>query len=393
MKNKSRPQLLACIAFLSLTTLLHSCSKQEYFNIPKNADGSALITKVASVTNTGITLLDDEFSVTATLPNTKVGDTMTTELLANQIPVGGTAYRLLPIAGTQKKVIVDTSFKASVTYTKQQALLVNAGDIVYVTYAGKTESALSSLTLVKPITVKGPLYENKSVNIIRNAGAAYFDVAVAPKKAAYSGAIKVLKKNGINLAWNSSSFAYGTRIPVSGEDFAIEKDTMYYAFIASNNNYADTLLQTIYAIPPAFQLTKTGTMVLSATSGGVNILDNSTVAASSSASAIIGITSSSLQITAGNSWAAVKGNSISFVPSTNIIYSANNSEAAKALFDAGTASATIDPITGVPVYIFKIINGANIYYGMLKLTSVVPGTSVAYEYKIGNTYAQLAILK
>ena len=56
-------------------------------------------------------------------------------------------------------------------------------------------------------------------------------------------------------------------------------------------------------------------------------------------------------------------------------------------------SATIDPIAGVPVSIFKIVDNANTYYGILKITSVVPGTSVSYEYKIGNTYAQLAILK
>jgi hypothetical protein len=53
----------------------------------------------------------------------------------------------------------------------------------------------------------------------------------------------------------------------------------------------------------------------------------------------------------------------------------------------------IDPIAGVPVYIFKLLTGGNTYYGILRITSVVPGTSVAYEYKIGSTYAQLAVLK
>jgi hypothetical protein len=47
----------------------------------------------------------------------------------------------------------------------------------------------------------------------------------------------------------------------------------------------------------------------------------------------------------------------------------------------------------VPVYAFKMITGGNTYYGILRITSVVPGTSVAYAYKIGSTYAQLAILK
>ena len=65
----------------------------------------------------------------------------------------------------------------------------------------------------------------------------------------------------------------------------------------------------------------------------------------------------------------------------------------QAAFDAGTASTMIDPIAGVPVYIFKIVDASGTYYGILSITSVVPGTSVAYAYKIGSTYAQLAILK
>lgn len=65
-------------------------------------------------------------------------------------------------------------------------------------------------------------------------------------------------------------------------------------------------------------------------------------------------------------------------------------------FMAGTPTATADPALGEGVYIFKITNGANptdVYYGTLKVTSIVPGVSVAYEYRIGNTYNQLAVLK
>jgi hypothetical protein len=387
MKNKIG------LTLVTIISLLQSCSKQEYVNIPKNADGSALITTVASTTNTGITTLDDGFTVTATLPNAKAGDVMTTELLAQQIPAGGSAYQLLPITGTQKTVTVGSDLKAAVTYTRAQALLVNPNDVVTVTYAGKTESALTSIALTKATSVKGPLYATKAVNIYRNAGAAYFDVTVSPKAAAYTGTVTVLKKNGIALAWSSASYAYGTQVPISGDDYAVGKDTMYYAFVSKVGNYSDTVKMTVFANDPLFQLTKSGTMALGATTGGVNMLDNSAVAASTSDKAIIGVTAASLQITAGAAWAAVSGNSISFVPSTTAVYDANKSEAIKALFDAGTASATIDPIAGVPVNIFKIVNGANTYYGILKITSVVPGTSVAYEYKVGNTYAQLAILK
>lgn len=387
MKNKIG------LTLVTIISLLQSCSKQEYVNIPKNADGSALITTAASTTNTGITNLDASFSVTATLPNAKAGDVMTTELLAQQIPAGGSAYQLLPIAGTQKTVTVGSDLKASVTYTRAQGLLVNPGDAVYVTYAGKTESALTSLTLGKATTVKGPLYATKAVNIFRNAGAAYFDVTVSPKASSYTGSVTVYKKNGIALPWSSASYAYGTKVPISGDDYAVGKDTMYYAFVSSVGSYADTVKMTVFANNPLFQLTKSGTMALGAATGGVNILDNSAVAASTSDKAVIGISAASLQITAGAAWAAVSGNSISFVPSTSAIYSANNSEDIKALFDAGTSSATIDPIAGMPINIFKIVIGADTYYGILKITSVVPGTSVAYEYKIGNTYAQLAILK
>jgi len=384
MKNKIG------LTLVTIISLLQSCSKQEYVNIPKNADGSALITTVASTTNTGITTLDDGFSVTATLPNAKAGDVMTTELLAQQIPAGGSAYQLLPISGTQKTVTVGSDLKASVTYTRAQGLLVNPGDAVYVTYAGKTESALTSLTLAKATSVKGPLYGGSAVNIIRNAGAAYFEVTVAPKAASYTGTVTVYSKNGIALPWSSASYAYGTKVPVSGDDFAVGKDTMYYAFVSKVGNYNDTVKMTVFANSPLLQLTKSGTMVLGATTGGVNVINNGTVKATDTL-AILAIDAASLQIHAGSALRA--GTSVSFVPSTSAIYSTGNSQDIIAAFAAGTASATIDPIAGVPVNIFKIVDGSNTYYGILKITSVVPGTSVAYEYKIGSTYAQLAILK
>jgi len=407
MKNKIG------LTLVTIISLLQSCSKQEYVNIPKNADGSALITTVASTTNTGITTLDDGFTVTATLPNAKAGDVMTTELLAQQIPAGGSAYQLLPITGTQKTVTVGSDLKAAVTYTRAQALLVNPNDVVTVTYAGKTESALTSIALTKATSVTGPLYATKAVNIFRNAGAAYFAVTVSPKAAAYTGTVTVLKKvlvgtvsvekseelsailkkNGIALAWSSASYAYGTQVPISGDDYAVGKDTMYYAFVSKVGNYTDTVKMTVFANDPLFQLTKSGTMVLGATTGGVNMLDNSAVAASTSDKATIGVTAASLQISAGAAFAAVSGNSISFVPSTSALYTAGNAVDIQAAFDAGTSTATIDPIAGVPVYAFKMITGGNTYYGILRITSVVPGTSVAYEYKIGSTYAQLAILK
>jgi hypothetical protein len=384
MKNKIG------LTLVTIAALLQSCSKQEYVNIPRNADGSAYITTVASTTNTGMTTLDNGFSVTATLPNAKAGDEMVAELLAQQLPVGGSATQLLPIAGTQKKLIVGSDLKVTVSYTREQALFKNVNDQVTVTFAGKTESAFTTISMGLATSVKGPLYDGKAVNIRRNSGAAYFEVAVAPKAAAYTGNVTVLKRNGIALAWTPTDYAYGTKIPISGDDYAVGKDTMYYAFVSKVGSFSDTVRMTVFANAPLFQLTKSGTMVLGATTGGVNVMSNSTVSATDTL-AILAIDAASLQIKAGSALRA--STTISFVPSTSALYAAGNAADIQAAFDAGTASTMIDPIAGVPVYIFKIVDASGTYYGILSITSVVPGTSVAYAYKIGSTYAQLAILK
>ena len=384
MKNKIG------LTLVTIAALLQSCSKQEYVNIPRNADGSAYITTVASTTNTGMTTLDNGFSVTATLPNAKAGDEMVAELLAQQLPVGGSATQLLPIAGTQKKLIVGSDLKVTVSYTREQALFKNVNDQVTVTFAGKTESAFTTISMGLATSVKGPLYDGKAVNIRRNSGAAYFEVAVAPKAATYTGNVTVLKRNGIALAWTPTDYAYGTKIPISGDDYAVGKDTMYYAFVSKVGSFSDTVRMTVFANAPLFQLTKSGTMVLGATTGGVNVMSNSTVSATDTL-AILAIDAASLQIKAGSALRA--STTISFVPSTSALYAAGNAADIQAAFDAGTASTMIDPIAGVPVYIFKIVDASGTYYGILSITSVVPGTSVAYAYKIGSTYAQLAILK
>ena len=384
MKNKIGLTLVTIVA------LLQSCSKQEYVNIPKNADGSAYITTVASTTNTGMTTLDNGFSVTATLPNAKAGDEMVAELLAQQLPAGGSSTQLLPIAGTQKKLIVGSDLKVTVSYTRAEALYKNVNDQVTVTFAGKTESAFTTISMGLATSVKGPLYGGSAVNIRRNSGAAYFDVAVAPKAAPYTGNVTVMKKNGIALPWTSTDYAYGTKVPISGDDYAVGKDTMYLAFVSKVGSFSDTVRMTVFANAPLYQLTKSGTMVLGATTGGVNVMSNSAVSATDTL-AILAVNAASLQIKAGSALRA--STTISFVPSTTALYTAGNAVDIQAAFDAGTSSAMIDPIAGVPVNIFKIVDASGTYYGILSITSVVPGTSVAYAYKIGSTYAQLAILK
>ncbi|MDB5276805.1 MAG: hypothetical protein JWR61_1760 [Ferruginibacter sp.] len=392
MKNN-----ITCILIAAIV-LLQSCSKQDYFDVPKDSSGNVIITTVASTTSAGISTLDDNFTINAVLPNAKAGDEMTVELLKQQVPAGapaGSATQLLPIAGTQKKVTVAADFTASVQFTRSEATMTKAGDVVTVTFAGKTESAMRVITMVKATTVSGTKYNNKVVPIIRSAGTAYFEVKVAPKLAAYAGTVLVKNKNGINDPWQTvGSFPGTSQVPISGDDFAIGKDTMYYAFISQVGSYSDTVTQTILNSNPYFQFKKTGKMTLGGASAGVNMFVNGAVAASN-AMAMMAIDDSSLTIHGGSAW-AVGGKGISFVKSTLAVYNENNSDKIMTAFMAGTPTATADPTSGEGVYIFKIVNGPNatdIFYGILKVVSIVPGSSINYEYRIGNLYAQLAVLQ
>jgi hypothetical protein len=90
------------------------------------------------------------------------------------------------------------------------------------------------------------------------------------------------------------------------------------------------------------------------------------------------------------------GKTISFVSSTQDIYNQNNPIVAMNAFSNGTPVTIADPSKGEGIYIFKIEMGAkpeDVYYGMLKVTNIVPATSIGYEYKIGNTYSQLPFIK
>jgi hypothetical protein len=389
MKNKIR---FLCIGAI---ILLQSCSKQDYSNIPKDSSGNVIITTVSSTTSAGITTLDDNFTINAVLPNAKAGDIMTVELLKQQVPAGGGATQLLPLAGTQKPVTVAADLTASVNFTRAQAMMTKAGDVVTVTFAGKTESASKVITMTMATTASGTKYNGKPVPVIRSAGAAYFDVNVVPKLAAYTGTVLVINKNGINDPWNTvGSFPGTSQVPISGNDFAAGKDTMYYAFISTVGIYSDTVNLTVLNNNPYFQFKKTGKMTLAGSSAGVNTLINAAVTAGD-AMAIIAIDGGVLTIHGGSAW-AVGGKAISFVPSTLAMYNQNNPDMAIAAFIVGTPIPTADPTSGEGVYIFKIVNGPNatdVYYGMLKIVSLVPGSSINYEYRIGNTYVQLAVLQ
>ena len=100
-------------------------------------------------------------------------------------------------------------------------------------------------------------------------------------------------------------------------------------------------------------------------------------------------------IKGGSAWLAA-GNMIEFVAGTAVLYDKNNSTDIIAAFDAGMPATSADPIDGEGYYIYKAVTGmaaADTYYGMIKMTNVVPNTSVSFEYRVGDQYAHLAVIE
>ncbi|MEX6687219.1 hypothetical protein QTN47_06920 [Danxiaibacter flavus] len=382
------------ISLLLIVSIIFSCSctKQDYFNIPTDGNGNAVITTVSTCTSPGITLLDSGFVVNATLPNAKAGDIMTVELLKSQVPAGGGSEQLLPLAGTQKQITVDKDLKATVNFTRQEAKMNVPGDVVTVTFAGKTESASVVVTMKKALTVSTPQYNGSAINVVRGAGTAEMKIMVQPVSYKYLGSVEVKKKNGTNDAWvNVGNFPSESAVPISGDDFAVGKDTMYYSFISKVNNFADTVKVSVINNNPYFFFKKSGVLELGGSKAGVNLLINANVTATD-ANAMLAIDNKSITLHGGSAWIAA-GNSISFVPSTLAQYNQNDPVSTQAAFASGTPTTTADPVAGEGVYIFKLVNNGVEYYGMLKIANAVPGTSLGYEYRIGNLYSQLADLK
>src|SRR5690625_5323973 len=87
------------------------------------------------------------FTVTATLPNAKPGDVRQVDLLKLQPHPNSESDQLLPIQGTRKETTVDSSLRATVTYTKAEAEMTEVGDWVEVIFNGVTESAQIRVTL------------------------------------------------------------------------------------------------------------------------------------------------------------------------------------------------------------------------------------------------------
>lgn len=387
------------ISLICALVLIVSCTKQDYYEIPTDANGNVILTGISSTTTTGISTLDNSFTVTATFATALVGDVMTVELLKLQIPpTGGTTTQLLPLTGTQKQATVGSDMKATVTYTRAEAQMTKVGDYVTVVFAGKTDYAKQRVDMVPATTVSKPKVTGKEVDVARTSETAFFNVTVAPKSGAYAGTLLAKRKNGKNAAWvNVAGTPFsGTQpflVPISGSDFAAAKDTMYYSFSATSGSYTDEVMSTIIVRDPYFFLKKAATLALGGSSAGRNLLINAAVAESDPTANVA--VSGSLILKGGSAWLAA-GHKIEFVPSTVAMYEANNSTNIIAAFNSGTPTATADPITEVGVFIYKIVNGpapTDIYYGILKTTNVLPGISVSFEYRIGDMYAHLSVIK
>lgn len=388
--------------FISIFCVLVSilgCTKQDYYEIPKDANGNAIITGVSSTTTTGISTLDGSFTVTATLPNAKSGDVMNVELLQLQLPsTGGSTKQLLPMTATQKQATVGADLKATITYTRDEAKLVNASDYVTVVFNGLTDYAKQRVDMVPAITTTKPKVSGIEVDVARTSEVAYFNVNVMPKAAAFTGNLVAKRKNGTTGSWvaiTGSPFtgAQPFMVPISGDDFAAGKDTMFYSFSAASGTYTDEIQTTIIVRDPYFFLKKAATLTLGGSSAGRNLLINAAVAENDPTANIA--VSGSLILQGGSAWLAA-GHTIEFVPSTLDMYASNNSTNIIAAFNAGTKATTADPIQGDGVYIYKIVNGpaaSDVYYGILKMTSVLPGVSASFEYRIGDKYAHLSVIK
>jgi len=390
------------ISLLLLLVLIASCSEDELFEVPRDANGNIIFTTISSTTSQGVSTLDDQFSVTATLPNAKSGDVMNVECLQLQIPAGSTSTtkQLLPLAGTQKTATVGADNKATITYTRTETKLVNQGEYVTVVFNGETDYAKKRVDLVWATVTTKPKVSGVEVDVARTDETAYFNVTVKPKLATYAGTLVVTKKNGKNdtpVAVTGSPFATADPflVPISGAEFAADKDTMIYSFKSTVGSYTDDIAYTVIVRDPFFYLKKTGVQLVlgGAKTAGRNILVNTAVAATDSLAMLV-VDAGSLLIHGGSDWLG-DGNVITFVPSTKAMYDLNSTIDAIDAFEAGTPVTSADPIEGEGVYIYKMIHGpdADEFYGMIKATSVVPGVSVTLEYRIGNMYAHLAVIK
>ncbi|MGD9558926.1 MAG: hypothetical protein AB7V25_18000, partial [Mangrovibacterium sp.] len=177
------------VIYLFAVIFLFGRCEEDNFSIPRDENGNAILTDVSSATTSGVSTLDDEFTVNATFPNAKSGDVMNVECLQLQVPSGGSGVQLLPLSGTGKTATVGNDLKASVTYSRAEANLVHAGDYVTVVFSGATDYAKQKVDLVTATKTTKPKVGEMEVSVVRNAETANFEVTVDPKSETYSGTL------------------------------------------------------------------------------------------------------------------------------------------------------------------------------------------------------------
>lgn len=129
--------------------MLVGCTDQPYFDIPYDENGNVIFTGISEVTSDGATMSNPDFTINGYFPNAKSGDVLEAEVLKYQVPSWDPegAQQLLPLAGTKKNVTVGSDLRASVTYTKAEAGLVNVGDVVTVVFSGETDAGIIEIRL------------------------------------------------------------------------------------------------------------------------------------------------------------------------------------------------------------------------------------------------------
>lgn len=144
-----KAKIIISLSLIVAMALVMSCTDQPYYDIPYDANGNVVFSGISQVTSTGVTTADASFTVNCYFPNAKSGDVMKATVLKQQVPSWdpGGATQLLPLAGSEKSITVGSDLKTSVTYTKAEAGLVEAGDAITIVFSGETDSGIIRITL------------------------------------------------------------------------------------------------------------------------------------------------------------------------------------------------------------------------------------------------------
>jgi hypothetical protein len=294
------------------------------------------------------------------------------------------------LAGTQKTVTVGSDLKASVTYSRTEAKLNNVGDYVTVTYAGKTDYAIQRVDVVPASSTSKPKVGDTEITVARNDEKAYFYVTVDPKSGPYTGTL-VAQRSSDEVTWVNVSVTREDEktflVPIAGTDFPADKEKLFYKFTAVKDGYTDVITTSATVQDPYFFLKKSAVLNISS---GLNMLINQAVPESDKNAMLAA--SADLILQGGSAWLSA-GNKIEFVPTTAEMYSLNNSNDAIAAFEAGAKATTASPASGAGLYIFNATTANDAFYGMIRVVSVAPSSSVSIEYRIGNKYTHLAIIE